>query len=801
TPPGIEREKLFNQTQVQQQNEQSLSYKVEDLLPGESRAAFKNISIDLRRYKKMKMFAHLESATGPSDIPDGDLRLVIRMGSDFGDNYYQYSIPLELTPWGSSIDTDIWPEINELDLDFDKWENIKLDRNSQNFDRSKLYEVNDIPGAGIGKFKKVGVKGNPNMGNIRSIVIGIENNSGFARSAELWVNELRLSGFDERGGYAAAATVNANFADLADVTFSGSMSTIGFGSLEKGVTERSNEDVKRYDLATNLNIGKFAPRSWGLSIPMYYTQSETFKDPEFDPLNPDIELSKSLESIADEAVREERLKIAQDHTKRTSVSFTNVRKERKGKKKPRVYDVENLSLSYAQSKTEHTNVNTEYFIDNTYKAGIQYNFNSKPKNYKPFKNLKFVKSSDWFDLIENTNVYLLPSKLSFQTDMSRRYNTEKYRNIESPQLKIDPLYNKNFMMNYAYSFTFDLTKNLKIDLSTRANNIVDEPFGAIDTGEKRDTIWTNVMSFGRPTHFHQRFNIGYKLPLKDIPALKWIDVNFKYSADFDWQAGSLATRTENLNLGNNLQNSNTVQLNGKLNFKKLYRQLGLEKSSSSKNRKSRKPGAKTTAKQSSSSSWDVPLGILLMVKDVTMSYSENNGTFLPGYLPEVGFFGQQNYNGGMAPSLGFMFGDQTDIRQTAVLNGWLTTDTQLNTPYTETHVEKLSFKATLEPLPELRIDLTANRNYALSHSEFFRYVDTDVPVDGFYSQNPYQNGNFNITYFTLFTSFSKSEEFDSKTFNSLRANRQIVSNRLANSFYGNNPIPVDPETGYAKGYG
>ena len=795
TPPGIDREKLFNQTQVQQQNEQSLSFIVDSLAPGESRSAFKNISVDLRRYKTLKMFAHLESREHSAAVTDGELKLVVRMGSDFGDNYYQYSIPLKVTPWGARIDTDIWPSENELNLDFTKWEDIKLERNSNNSDRTKLFERPD------GK-NFVAVKGNPSMANIRSIVIGLESsdNTIGARSAELWVNELRLTGFDERGGWAAAATVNANFADLADVSFSGSMSTIGFGSLEKGVSERANEDVKRYDLATNVNLGKFAPQRWGLNIPMYYTQTETFKDPEYNPLNPDITLQKSLENVSSESDKQKLLKIAQDHTKRTSVSFTNVRKERKGKKKPKIYDVENLSVSYSQSKTEHTDVNTEYFIDNTYKAGIQYNFNSKPKNYKPFKNWKFAKSSEWLNLVENTNVYLFPSKLSFQTDMSRRYNTEKYRNIESPQLKIDPLYNKNFMMNYAYSFTFDLTKNLKIDLSTRANNIVDEPFGAIDTGEKRDTIWTNVMSFGRPTHFHQRFNIGYKLPLQDIPALKWIDVNFKYSADFDWQAGSLANRTEDLNLGNNLQNSNTVQLNGKLNFKKLYSQLGIGKKSSSKNRKSRKPGAKTTAKPTSSA-WDIPVGILTMIKDVTMSYSENNGTFLPGYLPEVGFFGQQNYNGRMAPSLGFMFGDQTDIRQTAVLNGWLTTDTKLNTPYTETHVEKISFKSTLEPLPELRIDLTASRNYAISHSEFYRYVKTDVPQEGFYSQNPYQNGNFNITFFTLLTSFSKSEEYESKTFNSLRANRQVVSNRLATDYYGDNPIPVDPETGYAKGYG
>ena len=799
TPPGIEREKLFNQTQVQQQNEQSLSMKVCDLEDGDSRAAFKNVSLDLRRYKKLKMFVHLEDADASQMLSKGDLNLVVRMGSDFSDNFYEYTIPLDPSDWSARTDNEIWPSQNNLDLAFSVWEDIKLERNAAGADITKVYTRSHGNNT-------VGVKGTPNMSNIRTIVLGVQNVSGSKQCAEVWINELRLTDFDERGGWAAATTVNANFADLADVSFSGSMSSVGFGSLEKGVSQRANEDVKRYDLATNVNIGKFAPSTWGVSIPMYYTRSETFKDPEYDPLNPDITLEKSLESIKDDDERKNRLKIAQDHTKRTSLSFTNVRKERRGKDEPKIYDVENLSLSYSQSKTTHTDVNTEYFIDNTYKGGIQYNYSSRPENIQPFKKSKFAKSSDWLGLVKDMNFYYFPSKISFQTDLTRRYSTEKYRNIESPELKIDPFYNKNLMMNYAYAFTFDLTKNLKLDLNARANNIVDEPFGAIDTGEKQDSLWNNIKSFGRPTQFHQTFNIGYRLPLKSIPAIKWIDINAKYSADFDWAAGSLATRNDNINLGNNLQNSNTVQINGKLDFKKLYRMFGgKSKPSSSKKAKfskSRKPGSPGASKKEETSSfWDVPVGLITMLKDITMSYSENNGTFMPGYTPEVGFFGMQTNGADIGSALGFMFGDQTDIRQTAVLNGWLTTDTRLNTAFRTTNIEKLTFKATIEPIPEFRIDLTASRNYALSHSEFFRYVDTDIPVDGFYSQNPFATGNFNITYLSISTSFDKSDEEISETFNKLRANRKVISNRLAEKHYGVGSVPIDPSTGYPVGYG
>ena len=57
-PPGIRREQLQGTTTIQQQNEQSLSMKVFDLPPGETRAFFKNTTFDLRMYENLKMFIH-----------------------------------------------------------------------------------------------------------------------------------------------------------------------------------------------------------------------------------------------------------------------------------------------------------------------------------------------------------------------------------------------------------------------------------------------------------------------------------------------------------------------------------------------------------------------------------------------------------------------------------------------------------------------------------------------------------------------------------------------------------------------
>ena len=82
-------------------------------------------------------------------------------------------------------------------------------------------------------------------------------------------------------------------------------------------------------------------------------------------------------------------------------------------------------------------------------------------------------------------------------------------------------------------------------------------------------------------------------------------------------------------------------------------------------------------------------GVLTALKKARINYSENNGTFLPGYVPEIGFLGRDNFNGGLSPTFGFVFGSQVDIRQQAIENGWLLSrgvdDPYYNKTYSYTH--------------------------------------------------------------------------------------------------------------------
>ena len=113
---------------------------------------------------------------------------------------------------------------------------------------------------------------------------------------------------------------------------------------------------------------------------------------------------------------------------------------------------------------------------------------------------------------------------------------------------------------------------------------------------------------------------------------------------------------------------------------------------------------------------NVGLGLLTSVKRMQVNYSESNSTFLPGYIPTPGFLGT------LKPTAGFTFGSQRDIRRISAENGWLTTYDQFNQQYTETHTQNIDFSINMEPISDLKIDLTGGKTYATNFTESFNAV-------------------------------------------------------------------------------
>ena len=296
-PPGIEQELDNTTTTQRQQNEQSLVLKVCNLKDGDSRATYKRSDIDMRSYKRIKMFVHAEGKE--DNLKNGDFSCFIRLGTDFSSNYYEYEIPLYITDFGSTRAEDIWPQENEIDIPFELFQDIKQERNS-NSENVFLPYVKYINKG------KVTVSGNPNLAQVKSIMIGIRNpkkisndedDDGLSKCGQIWVNELRLTEFDEKGGWATNSRVTARLADFGNITLSGNVSTVGFGSIEKSINERQKYNAYQYDISSTFNLGKFLPENYGVKLPMYLGRSETVKSPQYNPLDPDILLSKSLSSL------------------------------------------------------------------------------------------------------------------------------------------------------------------------------------------------------------------------------------------------------------------------------------------------------------------------------------------------------------------------------------------------------------------------------------------------------------------------------------------------------------------------
>ncbi len=832
SPPGVRREELNNNNNIIRQNEQSLVLEACELEPTDSRGVFKNINVDMRQYKKLRMFMHAEAQEGQT-LQEGEMIGFIRMGNDFTQNYYQIEVPLlpsDLVD-GGPIEEQVWPSVNEINIPLEILQDIKargIFNQSLTDDDPTFYDVidgqlNETP---VPEFsflptgqQRVAIKGNPNFGDIRVLMVGVKNSgtTGFNSCGEVWFNELRMSDLENEGGWAAVLSMDTNFADFADVSATGRRSTIGFGGIEQGPNERSLEDVQQYDVVTNVQLGKLLPEDWGIQIPFNYAQSEELITPKFDQLYSDLTLDSRLDAAESEA-EEERIRTqSEDYTKRKSINFIGVRKQKVGDAKKHFYDVENLTFNYSYNKTEHRDFEIENALDQNIRAGVNYNYAFQPVRVEPFKKNDSLFTGRYWKILKDFNVNLLPSSFSVNTDINRQFSKQKFREVElgGQNIGIEELFRRNYTFDFQYTINYNLTDALSLNFTAANTNIVRNYFIDDRINGRQDPnldVWDGFFDFGDPNFQTQQLQLNYELPLYKIPALSFLRTTYAYNGTFQWQKGSdlndgLEIDGVSYNLGNSIQNSNTHNINTTLNMETLYKTLGLVRKGNQRGRgrtavKRRTPTPTAIAANKGEEAQDpnklstgkkaynTLIDVVTMVKRIQIGYTENNGTYLPGYLPTPGFIGT------LRPTLGYTFGSQRDIRQLAAENGWLTDFQSFNQQYTEVENTTLDYSVNVEPMRDLKIDLIGNRTYAESFSENYR-VDEDL---NYIPLTPNTFGNFNISTILIGTAFSKSDENQSAAFDDFRANRLIVANRLARDFYGTNNFATDDE-GYPLGFG
>lgn len=865
-PPGIDRVIDPSNPQLLQLNEQSLSMKVMNMGAKDARAVYKTVNMDFRQYKRLKMAIHAEHISG-FPLENDEMTAFVRIGTDYTDNYYEYEIPLKLTPHGlyssnSSTDREaVWPDENQLNVSLDKFSQVKLRRNDEKRQSGSTLSLSDVytwndPDVTTNYIR---IKGNPNLSNVKTIMIGVRTRGNSTRSVEVWANELRLTDFDEEGGWAANARMKIDLSDFGSVSMAGKVSTVGFGSIDQSVNERSQEDFHQYDIAANIEGGKLLGPESRLSVPVYVGLSKAVATPKYYPLDPDITLDVALENAGSEAERDSIKDISQTVTDHKSINFTNVRLVQKAGEKPSLISPSNLSATYSYNEANMRDINTQYEVERNHKGILAYNYVNRPKVYEPFKNVSLLKGKA-LTLVRDFNFSLMPTQIGYRWEVTRDYTETQSRDITDPNYVIPVTVSKDFNWNRYFDLSYNLTRSLKVDFKSATNARIDEPDGAVnkklylDEYELwKDSVMKNIMDMGRITNYTHNTNVTYTVPINKLPLLDWTSANVRYASMYAWGAGTMVQTDGNIRypLGNTIRNSNNLQGSGQLNmtnlynklpyFKKLNQQYGSTRRSggNQQNRpttqrfnkdgvtlKAGEPytlnhGLKTanvtmrvfdkngrpiqgeTKVDGNNKVVFVPKAdqegarfmvtgtiepskptvltyvrdytslLITGIKNISVQYSETNGTILPGYLPGAKFMGTSNNFA--EPGVPFILGMQNrDFAAEAARNNWLTLDEAFNSPYQMNHSNDFNIRVLFEPIKGLKVDVTADRRYSQNLSEYYLEGAT-VGAGTVY------NGAFNMSYNIIATSFDKVDRngtYSSPAYERFLSNRQTVLKRL-----------------------
>lgn len=897
-PPGISREQDPSQPQLVESNEQALSLVVKNLTSGEAKAVYKNTTLDLRQYKRIQMFTHanaLEQNT--TNLKDRELAVFIRLGSDYKNNYYEYEIPLTLTAPRSNYNRNVpadrrlvWPEENMLDVALSIFTNLKKERNKAKAQGMASYMAPYSAYDSEHPNNKLTIVGNPSLGEVKTMMIGVRNNSGDVKSGEVWVNELRLKEHNNKGGWAANANLNVQLSDFGSVNATGKYVSEGFGGLEDGVASRSTDNYGTYSVTTSLEMGKFFPDKAKVSIPVYYSVTKEKTSPKYNPMDTDMELKDALDAAGSKAERDSIENIAVTKVTQTNFSVSNARVGIATKRHPMPYDPANFSFTYSHAHQHTTGETTVREQRDNWRGALDYSWTPVYKSWEPFKKIK--NKSKWLDILKRFGLNWLPQNLAFNTEMTHETYELQERDMESLTKSQLPItFSDQFLWNREFALRWDLTKNLHMNFQSATHAQVDVPYPDVNTdlyadqyhawkdSVYRSAVLNSVRTWGTPLDYSQSFTASYKVPLNLLPVFDWVNTDASYSSNYSWERGM---EDENGNsYGNTINTHRELTLNGSFNLVKLYnhvpflkkvnekfnrtmsrsqyerkkqekekkkkdaRELAADpKKALPKNRKAFEKeitllpdtsfnirhgknskrlivSAKTAdgklfpikykkvdnnqikliskvdsaqkikisvlakeplEEKSWYKTWQTVARLAMMVRNVSFNYRSSYQLTLPGFTPSIGdAFGQKKV-GSMAPGLDFAFGlVDDDYIGKARENDWLLRNDSVATPATTSKTENLQLRMTLEPVKDLKIDLSAVRTQTTQKSIQYMYEGTPTT----------QSGSFQMSTISLSTAFEgmgdANSGYRSKTFekfvNSLAGYRDRVEAQYAGTVY------------------
>ena len=388
--------------------EQSMVLTVDELQANTQRGVFKTFTqgLDLLKYANIRMNTHLHGENSSAITKaalNENLRLFVRFGTNEVDDYYEYEQPLTAgdLPDGSETRLELWPLENEMNVTVSALNQLKVARDANNAPLDSLFSnVDDdgavrVPTPSSPDGTRLHIKGTPSLNSVNNIVIGVRHVGEEPvplRDVALWVDELRVSGYDEEGGWAATAQASVDLADFATVRGNFNRTTDGFGGLSSTLSERDQSDTESWTLRTDMNFDQFLPARQNWSIPVTMELRSNTSMPRFDPNRGDVQLSEVEAQIEDNPDFDDSTRDRALDSLRTAVETSSLNRSltvsmSKSNSASRLmrYTVDALSLNASYSDREGRSPRQR--IDSSWRWSGSFDYNTSfgaPRTLRPF---------------------------------------------------------------------------------------------------------------------------------------------------------------------------------------------------------------------------------------------------------------------------------------------------------------------------------------------------------------------------------------------------------------------------------
>lgn len=787
---------LNRSAQVQAlENEQSLVLNVENLGPGEIQMVKRVYpgKLNLLNYSNVRMFVH-----GEGFEKRGDAELVVRFGSDLENNFYEYRQPV--TPSepmlfdydpsdGGRLEAEaqeIWRyDENSMNIVISAFNVLKQRRDAAQADPTEIYELQGLLGDDGVSGAWIGIRGNPSLDRVSEIGLGIKNPNSATNNvgtssldAEMWLNELRVSGFDNEFGWAANAKSSVKFADFATLNANLSRRTNGFGGLDSRLGERSVSDQIGYGLSTTVNLHKLVPDRYGWNFPVNISTRRNVQTPKYLPDQGDIRLSDFEDAINgnDDFTNEEKQDLISDKisdietvSENFSFNMSNISKSN-SKSKLAKLTIDNLKLSYVYNKGYAKNPQLIFQDRWDYKASVQYSLRfQKVKLVRPFA---FTENVPVLKAISGLRLGYLPSSISTSTSFTRRYDESRRRNLADPttqqSLNQQHAFNQqnNFSLNYSLTQSIPITysNSTSFDLSSAGieqrniSGVDSSSFDVKPTFEVLSGLVSDTLR-ARRSSYSERFTASWRPDLTKVgKGINWLTYSASYGGGYQWNN---APRGSNLgaSVANNFQLDNTLRLNTDRIFNKLgfFTKIKDSDSDETKERKSKGEARKKEA-EDTPDSLRTPrpnpeifkdlrfigrkffLAVFSM-KDISGSYKRTKSGSQPGYTGGSQIYYAFNSAGSnnFSPPIGYRIGLQERIPLEQLIAN-LDGDNEVRLPANNRYSDGFSVGTRITPIQNITIDLDWTASITSTRTE-----NITVSTSGQYSSITTESGNYNTS--------------------------------------------------------